>query len=67
MEIMNEIQDIIEIKPTDELLELRRRNEQRANEIKTLMGDKWVLHPSNHVQRKQNKPSILGGRNIGAQ
>lgn len=64
---MNEIQDIIEIKPTDELLELRRRNEQRANEIKTSMGSKWVLHPSNHVQRKQDayKP-ILSRESIYA-
>jgi len=35
-----------------ELKELRIRNEKRIQEMKEKMGNKYLLHPSNFVQRK---------------
>lgn len=37
---------------SQELKELRERNEKRLQEAKEKMGAKWLLHPDNHVQSK---------------
>lgn len=31
----------------DKIKKLRQRNEQRMQEVKQKMGNKWVLHPDN--------------------
>lgn len=33
----------------------RDRNEQRMNEIKQEMGEKWIMHPA-HTKGKLNEP-----------
>ena len=33
----------------------RNRNEQRMNEIKVAMGNKWILHPD-HMKGKLDEP-----------
>jgi hypothetical protein len=38
-----------------ESLARRKRNEQRIEQIKTEMGDKWVLHPS-HKKSRLDEP-----------
>lgn len=46
---------------TDEAIEaLRRRNEARVKEAVLKMGERYLLHPSNEVQRKTYYP-VLGG------
>lgn len=41
------------------LSELRARNEARAQKIKEQMGEKFLLHPSHRVVRKDLRPSVL--------
>lgn len=36
------------------LIGQRERNEERMNQIKADMGEKWILHPS-HMKRKLKK------------
>lgn len=33
----------------------RNRNEQRMNEIKVAMGEKWIMHPS-HTKGRLDEP-----------
>lgn len=40
----------------DLLEELANRNQARVKEIIADMGSKWICHPSNRVQRKEDKP-----------
>lgn len=38
---------------TEEMLEsLQQRNQKRLEDAKMKMQEKWLLHPSNQVQRK---------------
>lgn len=39
---------------TQELKELRERNEKRLAEAKARLGSKWLLHPQHQVQKKQS-------------
>ena len=31
---------------------LRRRNERRVRKVREKMGEKWLAHPSNRVQKR---------------
>lgn len=42
-----------------ELLALRQRNRQRAEQLRQQMGAAYLLHPANRVQRKHKPASIL--------
>lgn len=39
---------------------LQRRNQKRLEEIKRAMGERWLLHPSNHV-RKLSEREVRNG------
>jgi hypothetical protein len=41
------------------IIELRKRNHERAMEAKEKMGEVWVLHPSNSPKKIEQK-SVLG-------
>lgn len=43
---------------TEDLNELRSRNEQRAAEARERMGDRWSCHPTNRVQKNPNPPVL---------
>lgn len=42
-----------------QLNEMRQRNAQRLVHAKEKLGDKWLLHPVNHVRRKPVDLGVL--------
>lgn len=36
---------------SEEMIELRKRNEERTRKFIESMGEKWVLHPSNSPKK----------------
>jgi hypothetical protein len=40
---------------TDEIIELRKRNEIRLTEAKQKLGDKWLMHPNNIIKKLKKK------------
>lgn len=43
---------------SEEMIELRKRNEERTRQFIESMGEKWVLHPSN-APKKINHVRVL--------
>jgi hypothetical protein len=44
--------DFMHLAQTKELRDLRERNEERLKLAKEKLGEKWLLHPSQQIQRK---------------
>lgn len=39
----------------DDAIESRMRREEALNELKGILGEHYLLHPSNYIQRKSDK------------
>lgn len=49
-DIAHNITNRITFQPSTE--DLRQRNEQKLEQAKAYMGQKWILHPANATKRK---------------
>ena len=49
---------------TQELLELRSRNDARAAEFKVKMGSSWILHDKNKQTRAKHKKQLRAAKKV---